>query len=348
MIIKVIILAVLLIPVPLLIGTLWTGAAVPRDGSLIRAYLFGLFTMLALFQLLAVPMCFGRMSLKLLARIYTVCLLCLSAAALVRGKSFPAQRKWLAACLRTFTPVMAAACACMLLQAAYITDRQHVDEDDAFYLAAANAAVETDILYGTSAYTGRVYTHIHNNERRYLLASWPIFLAYLSSVSHMHVTVLAHMLIPAFVLMWTYMVMTLYAGLLFPKDRHRQGVFLLMVTCLFLFSGYSIYNAAEFVLVRSWQGKAVLAGMGLPFLLYVAMPAVKEDRWTLQWSLLAVVIAGLASLTTIGSVFGCVLAGSVALPELFRRKDPRLVRNLLAACLMALLCIGAYLLRRWV
>ena len=87
MIIKVIILAVLLIPVPLLIGTLWTGAAVPQDGSWIRAYLFGLFTMLALFQLLAVPMCFGRMSLKLLARIYTVCLLCLSAAALVRREN---------------------------------------------------------------------------------------------------------------------------------------------------------------------------------------------------------------------------------------------------------------------
>ena len=348
MIFKLIILAGVLFAAPPLIGTLWTKTTEDGDGSLLLAYLYGLFTMFALFQLLAVPMCYRRMSLTLLTRIYTVLTGLLVLLALWRGKTFPAQRKWLARTVSSLTLLMAAAFLCMLMQAGYVTLRQHVDEDDAFYLATANAAVETDVLYGTSAYTGRVYTKKHSYERRYLLASWPIFLAWLSRISHMHVTVLAHMLIPAIVLMWTYMTAALYAGLLFPKDRNRQGLFLLLFSCLFLFSGYSIYNAAEFALVRSWQGKAVLAGMGLPFLLLTGMRTVTDENWTARWSLMTVIMAGLTAFTTIGSGFGCILLGSLCLPQLVRCRKLKLIRNLVLACMPALICIGAYVLRKWV
>ena len=44
--------------------------------------------------------------------------------------------------------------------------------------------------------------------------------------------------------------------------------FMILTELLLLFGGYSVYSVENFVMVRASQGKAILAGIILPFLFY--------------------------------------------------------------------------------
>ena len=50
------------------------------------------------------------------------------------------------------TLLLAAVILCVGLQAAYVTERQHIDDDDAFLSATSTTAEETDTLYQYNLY----------------------------------------------------------------------------------------------------------------------------------------------------------------------------------------------------
>ena len=246
---------------PGLTGCLWTRKLKNDRGNILLAYILGLFSMLALFEALALPMIYLKCSLTLLTRTWEGCVLALAFISVLLNGTFPRQRRWLAWVVRHMTLLLAAVILCVGLQAAYVTERQHIDDDDAFYLATSTTAEETDTLYQYNPYTGKKYKSV---PARYVMASWPLFVAALSRLSGFHPAVLAHMLLPGIVVVWAYMIYALLAARFFPGDRRRQSLFLLFTVALLSFSGYSVYSSATFLFIRGWQGKAVLAGWGFP------------------------------------------------------------------------------------
>ena len=61
-----------------------------------------------------------------------------------------------------------------------------------------------------------------------------------------------------------------------------------MIFCAVLiwFSGYSIYNSENFQMIRIWQGKACLASVFLPLLLYLGCCIILEKQREYTWLLL--------------------------------------------------------------
>ena len=57
------------------------------------------------------------------------------------------------------------------------------------------------------------------------------------------------------------MVYALIGRNLFHGDKEKTGYFLILVTMLTIFSGYSERTSGLFLLIRLWQGKAFLAGI---------------------------------------------------------------------------------------
>lgn len=346
MIYKAAVLAVLLGALPPLIGSLWISQR-EDGGNMARDYLYGLFTMLALFELFAVPMSVFRMKLTALCLAYLGALGLLAAAALVRGRTFPAWRRWLKSLPGKATPVLAAALVCMLLQAGYVTQRQHIDEDDAFYVATAVTSVQKNSLYKYSPYTGKKYTWPQIRiALRYIFSAWPLFTAVLSQVSGMHAAVIAHMILPAVTLLWLYLVYFLLGAWLFPGQKDRQSLFMLFVVLLLSFSGFSIYSSGVFSLVRGWQGKAVLAGTGLTLLLYTLLQAHEAGRWDKRWSLVLLVTAGCVTLSSMGIFLCCILTGSFGVYHAVRGRKPVLLLRSAAACLPAFACAAGYMALR--
>ena len=269
-------------------------------------------------------------------------MLLLAILSIVKNRSFRKQRIWLKGLKKKMTPVLLVVLACALLQTGYVTERQHIDEDDAFYLASATTAAATDSLYRYSAYTGKKYKSL---PARYVLAGWPLYLAAMSRLTFWHPAVLAHTILAGIVVLWAYLVYALLAAALFPGEKRKQAVFLLFVAVLLSFSGYSRFSAATFLFIRGWQGKAVLAGVGIPSLFYSCWMAMKEKRGWLPWLMLSAVVTGCFMFTTMGVAASLLVVGCCALAAAILKKNWRYLVNSGLACLPALACgiVYAYL-----
>lgn len=329
---------------PGLTGCLWTRKLKNDRGNILLAYILGLFFMLALFEALALPMIYLKCSLTLLTRTWEGCVLALAFISVLLNGTFPRQRRWLAWVMRHMTLLLAAVILCVGLQAAYVTERQHIDDDDAFYLATSTTAEETDTLYQYNPYTGKKYKSV---PARYVMASWPLFVAALSRLSGFHPAVLAHMLLPGIVVVWAYMIYALLAARFFPGDRRRQSLFLLFTVALLSFSGYSVYSSATFLFIRGWQGKAVLAGVGIPAMFLAAWMLYKEREGRAMWAALFCIVTGVCMFSTMGVAMSLVLLGSCALAAAVLRRQWQYLPKTALACSPALASGLAYAILRY-
>ena len=362
---------------PLGTGMIFTGLSRRTDDSPLYIYLAGLMTLLAVFQLIAIPLSLRRTSLTLLTRSFLIAgaILCVAGIVIsILRHRIGTYGKWIKSSIRRFTPLLVVVIVCILLQMLYVTKYQHIDEDDAYYLGTAVTAVQKDGLYRRNPYTGRTITR---EDPRYILASWPLFTAMLSQVSGVQATKLAHMVFPAIILFWCYLVWFLLARWLYPDRPDKSARFVFFVTLLHTFAGYSIYNAQVFVLIRSWQGKAILAGVGLPALVYLCLRAfwaggrtshATEEKsvpetgtgtdaverakpshpgaWSIDLTVLTIAVAGLTCFTTISSIFSVIIAGCFGICAAWRDRTPRHLIHVILVCLPAFICSGLYLVLR--
>lgn len=157
---------------------------------------------------------------------------------------------------------------CILFQLVLVIFYRHTDDDDAWYLGLAVSAYETGEMFAYSPYTGNAMELADGGD--YVLSPLPMLWAALGKLFHVHPTVLAHTLVPVFMLLWGYYIYLLLGKRLFGGDKESAGAyaFLLFMNVLNLFGFYSTRTSGAFLLFRSWQGKAVFCAILVPCLFY--------------------------------------------------------------------------------
>lgn len=230
-----------------------------------------------------------------------------------------------------------AAVVLILLQVAVVVIYAHLDADDALYVGAATTAVHSDTIFRVNSYTGNLYI---NMPRRYILSPFPIFLAVVSQLSGgLHPSIMAHTVFPAVLLPTAYMVMHMLARRWFPEDKNAQGIFLFLTVVLSWFSAYSIYNAADFQMIRIWQGKAVLAAILLPLIFYLSLSILMEERPNYSWLLYGMANLSACLLSSMGIILAPVMMGVFLLLSLVKfRSLRRFLRG--ALCCMPSILLG--------
>lgn len=353
---------------PLLIGCGWTkllaGGDPSRDGSLSKAYLFGLATVFATYQCLAVPMIQASMTLTALTRAFQTGELLLAGISILYCRTFRPQRLELRALFSRlfrkkhvlFTLALAAA---VLAEAAFVTEYQHEDADDAFYLGTAATADVTDTLYKVDPYTGDLYEKM---PYRYVLDPWPLMLASLGRMTSVHPTVFAHLILPPFVLIWGFLTQILFASFFFPgtddESLRKRLIYLLFAEFFLAFSGFSIYSSGIFLFTRGWQGKAVLCGVFLPLMTAVIWEAIRRQDETAAanpesvrgtgwyWVLLFVMNLAGCLLATMNMLLGAALIGTICAIFAVLRRCPRLLLQGLFSVLPLIVTGVLYVLLR--
>lgn len=157
---------------------------------------------------------------------------------------------------------------CILFQLVLVVFYRHTDDDDAWYLGLAVSAYETGEMFAYSPYTGNPMELSDGGD--YVLSPLPILWAALGKLFHIHPTVLAHTIVPVFMLLWAYYVYWLLGKRLFGGENESAGAyaFWLFMNVLNLFGFYSTRTSGTFLLFRSWQGKAVFCAILVPCLFY--------------------------------------------------------------------------------
>lgn len=235
-----------------------------------------------------------------------------------------------------------AAVILILLQVAVVVVYAHLDADDALYVGAATTALQSDTIFRVNGYTGNLYI---NMPRRYILSPFPIFLAIISQLSGgLHPAIMAHTVFPAVLLPTAYVVMYILARRWFPKDKNAQGIFLFLTVVLSWFSAYSIYNAADFQMIRIWQGKAVLASILLPLIFYLSLSILMEEQPAYSWLLYGMANLSACLLSSMGIILAPVMMGVFLLLSLVKfRSLKRFLRGVLC-CIPSILLGIVYIL----
>ncbi|MGI6007461.1 MAG: DUF6077 domain-containing protein [Ruminococcus sp.] len=310
--------------VPVMLGMLYTKFSGRDRDSLMLNYCSGLITMLAVCQLVTVPGVLNRGSFTFVSNLYVGIILGLCFLSLVLNITFYV-RMFRAAFgrLKGCPWTVWAAVALIVVQTLVITVGRHIDEDDAFYVGVAVAAQETDEMYTVDPYTGEEYDEL---PARYILSPFPVFMASSGEITGVHPAILAHTVFPVFLIPFTYMIYALLGKRLFGKERRLAGFFLILVCLLHIFSGYSVYTQGTFLLVRIWQGKAILAAALIPAVYYYGLRTVQEKKGkAANFIMLLLLMLACCHVSSMGIMLGAIAMGLVGIGCALRYKKPEIL-----------------------
>lgn len=144
--------------------------------------------------------------------------------------------------------------------------------DDAFYVAVSTVTESSETMYLINPYLG-ITTGL---DARHALAPFPIWISFLARVSGVKAVTVAQVVLPMVLICMCYGIYFVLGSALLKERRERLPFFMACIQIMFWFGGYSVYSAENFLLVRTSQGKAVLANLVIPFLIYLLFRIVKR------------------------------------------------------------------------
>ncbi len=336
--------AVVLGVVPFLLGLLFTRFVEEEKNNLLLHMASGYMIMFGLFEVIALPLIWQRQSLSLLIGIYGSMLIVLSVVSFIWNfKRLPEILKQAVDAVRRFTFCIWAQFAVIAGQVLIYSRYQYANADDSFYVAAATTALSTDTILAYKPYTGVLYEHLPS---RYVLSPIYAFTAVVSKVTDTHPAILTHSVFMILFLLLSYAVYALLGRALFSNDMEKTGYFLVLVSALNIFAAYSEQTSGLFLLVRLWQGKAILAGILLPMILYLGIRIFLLEGKRADWILLTVVLCACCMVSSMGIMLGAITLGILGILFAWRQKSIRLLMYSALCCLPNLLCAFIYLVIR--
>lgn len=287
----------LFIMVPLWIGIFWADL-LNIKGKLERflnAWILGLVTMLALGQFILVPMVAAGQTLTNAVSLWK---LMLTIPALL--SFFVVLRKFpqtaLASRSRTgngaaqgdtskgagFFKVFYGCIAAVLIfgQAFVLMHFQHIDDDDSRFVAEEVSAVVHDTMLVDDPITVDFMYWDVGEVRKDLTSPWTMYVAMCCRILNVHPAVFSHTLFPFFMIPICYVVYGMIGRVLFKNDMEKVFLFLIFLSVLQVWGYTSTHTVGSMLLLRIWQGKAVVAGFIVPFLLYLMYRILQQKRET--------------------------------------------------------------------
>lgn len=178
------------------------------------------------------------------------------------------------------------------------------DGDDAFYMAVANVAESSDSMYLTNVYAmGTMELNY-----RYALAPFPIWIAFLARISGVHTLTIGHIVLGIVLVTMAYGIYAQIGRELFGENRLKRLQFLAGVMLLHIWGNTSSHTAESFLLLRSRQGKALVAGIVFPAIMYLLLKVGHKLEQRKEIRLQEYVLAATIVLTgCLGSTMGGTL-----------------------------------------
>ena len=280
-----------------------------RYSYIIKTYIIGQMTVFSIIQILAVPMILTRMKFDYLYYSVIVVVGLLSVLGIYRvikeKKPIPSLMKY----IKTLTPItivfMVISILVIVAQFLIYFFGQHVDEDDARWMAEANDALTYgDMLtrnFSTGNYEGGFV------EAKDVTSPWAMMWAILARILHVRTSVAVHTIYASFALIVMYMVYYLIARELF-ENKDSRFAFLITVAVINLFYAKTAFTQAVFSMTRIWQGKASVAAVIIPLILYIFICINKRNE-VRDWLILPVVCCGASLLSGMGVSISAIMVG---------------------------------------
>lgn len=328
-IVECLIILIWLIIVPFLIGTLIIKQLFGEEEvDILLALLCGVLCMLAVFYILVIPMLFSKIPLHILIIGWSIMMICLCGLSLIFN-----MKHFMNIFIHNFNKFTVMPWFTLFIiilivaQTFMLVFYQHEDADDSFYVAFATTAMATDTIFQYDPFTGLTLATYPAN---YALSPFPIFVALLAKLLMIHPAIVAHTILPAFLIPFSYIVMAVLGMKLFHQKTSAVLNFLMFLCVLNIFGNVSVYTNSTFMLFRIWQGKAILANIILPAILYFSMRAMPGDKKFVEWMMLFACALSACLVSSMGIILAFIMIGCIGLVfSIQNRKIQTLIYSIL-------------------
>lgn len=348
MFIQILILAILLIAVPLMTGTLFWEKG-KSAAQILFCWISGQILLWAGFQLICVPFVLAEKRFGTVIGVFNSFTAVVIVLALVLGikkvrrakKTFHmVKERNKAGCF--LWGIAAVLLAVQLICAVFLA---YEEGDDAYYVAISTAAVKSDYMYKTLPYTGMTT----GLDVRHGLAPFPIWIAYLAKMSGMPAVTVAQIAFPVVVIAMAYALYYCIGKAVLAGKQEFLPLFMIVVEVMVLYGGYTTYSAENFLLVRSAQGKAVIAAIVIPFLfllLYEVLEQIQREEKVKpgKWLLLLLTQTAGCLCSTLGTLLTCMLMAIVGMCIVVCYKKWKMLLPMAVCCIPPVCYAALYFL----
>lgn len=324
-IIKALLVTVILLGIPVILGDLITGHMEEQyKGHLVTNWVFGMALMFAQLQIVAVPMIIKDQDFHSLLYVYVSVILIEMIYVLSRRIGyFLGLVKLIPSKLKKGGIIGALVILCILMQGGMLSYFVHPDDDDARYIPSAVAAVEKDIMFEENPITGvPLYSRI-SEVFKDMVSPWIMFWAIVSKITAIQPAILMHTVVPVFFIPLSYAVYWILSGCLFKEEHDKKLIFLGLVCLINIFSGYSVFNAGSFLLLRIWQGKALFASIFVPLLFALAIRFynLENKKLIYEYITIALICCGACLTSGFGIILTAIFLGLFSVVYGLGKKD---------------------------
>lgn len=308
-VINIILSILLLLVLPVFVGNGLCGL-LKSDRTLSKSFVIGQVGIWALCQVVTVPL----VLLKADFRIVVVLLSILVMVLCIYGVW---KKYFVTLLLPTETVGQKLALTVMMLAflALIITSTvlQHTDADDSRFVVNAVDIYRTNRMYLTNPATGQALSVWQGELIKDVTSPWAVYMAYCALLTGTHPTIMAHTILPVMLLLMACCVFWMFSEMFFDKDITHRCIFVCFVLLLNVYGYCSLYTAETFLMTRIWQGKAVVAGVGVPLLLWEFFQIYHKEKKKENYVLLLVTEIALCLLSGMGIIIGAIMAGCFGL-----------------------------------
>lgn len=327
--------------IPVFVGSVvvrWSGI----DKSLTNSYIFGFVSIWALIQLITVPLVLLKADFRVVVLLVIVWIVGMIAYS-VHKKCCPQMM------IETQTTGQKGAVIAMLfmIAAVMITSLllQHTDADDSRFVVNAVDIIKTNKMFLSNPATGEFLGIWKGELTKDVTSPWAVYIAFLSKITGIHPTIMAHTIMPISLLVMAYCVFWLLSKEFFGQDITSRSFFVIVMVLLNVYGYYSLYGAETFMMTRIWQGKAVVASVGIPILLLEFLWIYKENNRKRLYCVLYMTQFALCLMSGMGIVIGAIMAGCYGLIYGISKKNWKMI---LLIWLSALPNVVFYLIHEWI
>ena len=309
---------VLFVLLPMWVGYLWAEFLKLREGwnRILHAWVLGFVTMLAVAQVILVPLVALEQTLttamilwKMALTVFSIFSFGLLLRRWKRGKLVfltGSADAWEEShteagdrSRKGWVYIFGTLAAVMILLQAYIPARyEHGDDDDARFISEEVSAVEHDTMYIDDPISGSEMYWDQGEVKKDLTSPWAMYIAMCSRISGIHPAVLSHTYLPFFLILLCYAVYLLIGHVLMRGDWEKTFLFLIFLSVVHLWGYTSTHTLASMLLLRIWQGKAVCASFLIPLFFYL-MYRLMHREYRRGW----------LALLYVAATGGCLLSG---------------------------------------
>ena len=219
------------------------------------------------------------------------------------------------------------------------------DGDDAYYVVQSVITDETNTLYRILPYTG-MSTSL---DMRHSMAVFPVWIAYIARMSGIHAAMVSHTVLPVFLIPLTYIIYYEIGRKLFKEKKEQLPSYMILVCLLQIYGNVSIYTNATFLLMRTWQGKSILANVVIPGIFMILLwlfegEPEKRGQRNGMWFLLFMLNIVAAMMSTASVFLNTLLLTVMAVVFSLQEKNLKILFKMAVCCIPCMVYALLYVL----